>query len=312
MAERAYGLKVADPAFADCNSTFDESRYIFYGAPFDATVSHLSGTSAGPAAIRRETYNFETFLMDLEVELEEVPMHDAGDLILRNTLEGQADMLASVYKLQRYILEKERFPILMGGEHSVSEGSVDAFMDVYGPKGGIAIVVDAHLDFRSQYMDNPHSHACFSRRVFEKWGKDSICIVGARSGCREEFIEARNLGLRYFTSQHVYSRGILEVIDAWDTALSLRERPIYLSIDIDGIDPSSAPGTGTPEPWGLTTWDVLRLMEELKGNIKAIDVMEVSPNIEKYITPGLAGKLLREMVGLKEMTARHPTWLEKV
>jgi arginase family enzyme len=174
------------------------------------------------------------------------------------------------------------------------------------------VVVDAHLDFREQYMDNPHSHACVTRRIFEKWGKDSILVIGARSGCREEYLQAKDMGLKFFTSQHVYSRGILEVIDAWDSAISLRERPIYLSIDIDGIDPAYAPGTGTPEPWGLTTWDVLRLMEELHSQIRAIDVMEVSPNIEEYITPGLAGKLLRQMVGLKEMTIRHPTWLEKV
>lgn len=312
MGDKSYGLKVPDPVFADCNSTFDDSRYIIYGVPFDASVSHMSGASGGPAAIRKETYNFETFLMDLEVELEEVPMHDAGDLNLKNTLEGQADMLASVFKLHKYILEKERFPILLGGEHSITEGSVDAFMDVLGPKGGVVVVVDAHLDFREQYLDNPHSHACVSRRIFDKYGPDSIFILGARSGCREEYLQARDLGLHFFTSQHAYSRSIHEIIDAWDTAVSLRERPIYLSIDMDGIDPAYAPGTGTPEPWGLTTWDVLALLTELKSNIRAMDVMEVSPNMDEYVTPGLAGKLVRQMIGLKEMTDRHPTWLEKV
>jgi len=307
-----YGLMKADPVFADCNSDLPSSKYVLYGVPFDASVSHMSGAANGPRAIRKETYNFETYLLDLDVELEDIPMFDAGDLVLSNTLEGQPEMLSSVYKLQRYLLEQDKFPMMMGGEHSITQASVDAFMDINGPKGGIVVIVDAHLDFRDRYLDNPNSHACVTRRLLEKWGPDSICLVGARSGCREEVEDARSLGLRYFRAQHVFSRGMLEVVDSWDTDLSLRDRPIYLSIDIDGIDPAYAPGTGTPEPWGITPWDVLRLMEELKDNIGAMDVMEVSPTMEEYVTPGLAGKLLRQMIGLKEMKDKNPTWIDKI
>ena len=304
--------RAADPIFADCNASFDDSRYVIFGVPYDATVSHISGASEGPPAIRRETYNFETFLLDLEVELEDIPMNDAGDINLRNTLDGQADMLRSVFEFERSILRMGKFPLMMGGEHSITEGAVEAFMDVYGPKGGVVIVVDAHLDFREQYLDNPHSHACVTRRIFEKWGRKSVCVIGARSGCREEFERARDEGLMYFTSQHVHSRGILEIIDAWDTAINLRDRPIYLSIDIDGIDPAYAPGSGTLEPWGITPWDVLRLMEDLRGSIYAMDVMEITPSMDQFVTPGLGGKLMRQMIGLKELVDPHPTWMEKV
>jgi arginase family enzyme len=110
----------------------------------------------------------------------------------------------------------------------------------------------------------------------------------------------------------VHYRGILDALNSLNDAIAIKERPIYLSIDIDGIDPAYAPGTGTPEPWGLTTWDVLHLMQEIRTNVRAMDVMEVSPTVEQYITPGLASKMLRQMVGFKEMEEKGSTWLEKM
>jgi agmatinase len=305
-------LKEPERRFADCDSDFKSGKYVVYGVPFDATVSHTSGASRAPEAIRKETYNFETYLMDLDVDLEEIPMVDIGDLVLENTEEGQAKILSETRSISSFVLEQGKFPIMIGGEHSVTEGAVDGFMQLNHSRGGIVVIVDAHLDFREEYLENPHSHACVTRRLFERWGRDSVVVIGVRSGSKSEIRDADRLGLRYVTSKQVRQEGIHWVVESWDGALSLRDRPVYLSIDIDGLDPSNAPGTGTPEPWGLTSLDLLHLIEELKRNTLAMDIVEVSPKVEKFITPGLAGKMIRQMIGLKEMVDRNPTWLEKV
>ena len=312
MDPSSYHLEPADPRFADADSGFNGSKYVFFGVPFDATSSHMSGSRNGPASIREESYNFETYLMDINVDLIDIKMCDLGNVVMENLLENQEEVMGTVYSLASKIFSSDKIPFLIGGEHSLTEPAVDAFMDKYDDLGGVALILDAHLDFRDQYMDNPHSHACVTRRIFEKWGRDSVCVIGARSGSKEEVEEAKKEGLRYFTSDDVIREGIIEIMDNWDTDMALRERPIYLSLDMDAIDPSDAPGTGTPEPWGLTSLTVRRLIEDIYGNLKGMDVMEVSPDVERYITSGLAGKLLRRTIGLMEMEVEHPTWLERV
>lgn len=307
-------LDLREPAkkFADCSSDFKRSRYVVYGIPYDATATHMRGASKAPEAIRDETYNFETYLLDLDVDLLDIPMADIGDLVVDNSEDGQHRMIEDARSVSSFILENEKFPVLIGGEHSVSEGPIDAFMEMYQRKGGIAIILDAHLDFRDEYMDNPHSHACVARRIFEKWGRDSLAMLGIRSGCREEVEDAERGDLIYVTSKQIRQEGIHAVIEAWDGLLSIRDRPIYLSIDMDVFDPSFAPGTGTPEPWGLSSLDVRHFIEELRRNIVAMDIVEVAPTIESHVTPSLAGKLIRQTIGLKEMVIQNPTWLEKI
>jgi agmatinase len=301
MISKGVDLVEVDPPFADSLSDFDSAKFTIFGVPFDATVSHRSGASKAPDVIRAESYNFETYLMDIYVDLEDVPMCDIGNIVVSNTEEGQVKMLEDVESLTEFLLEEGKMPLVMGGEHSISEASINGFMDVFHKKGGIAVIIDAHLDFREDYIGNPHSHACVTRRLMEKWGNDSIFVIGIRSGSKEEVTDANRLGLRYVTSNQIRRQGITGIIDDWDSGYSIRERPIYLSIDIDGLDPSHAPGTGTPEPWGLTSIELLSIIEELYRSILALDVVEVSPEIEGHVTPGLAGKVIRQMIGLKAM-----------
>lgn len=299
-------LKPPKRPFADCNSAFQDARYVIFGVPFDATTSHHAGTAKGPDHIREESYNFETYLMDIGVELEEVPMTDIGDLAVDNTIMGQKKMLVDLERLMDFLLSEGKVPLMMGGEHSIAEASVSSFMKATQQQRGLVVVIDAHLDFRDSYLDNPHSHASVTRRVLERWGSESVCVIGARSGCKDEVEDAVKLGLRYATSRQVLDQGIHEILESWVSSLSLRDRPIYLSVDIDGVDPSFAPGTGTPEPWGLSSWDVLQVLEELYGNIQAMDVVEVSPVTDQVITPSLGGKLMRQLIGLKERKAATP------
>jgi agmatinase len=301
MRSKGVDLVEVDPPFADSLSDFESAGFVIFGVPFDATVTHGSGASKAPDVIRRETYNFETYLMDLDIDLEDVPMCDIGNVVVTNTEEGQLKMLEDVESLTEFLLEEGKVPLIIGGEHSISEASINGFMDKYHKKGGIAIMIDAHLDFREEYMDNPHSHACVTRRLTEKWGSDSIFVIGVRSGSKEEVKDANGMELRYVTSNQVRRQGITQIIDDWDSGYSIRERPIYLSIDIDGLDPAYAPGTGTPEPWGITSIELLSIMKELFRSILAMDVVEVTPEIEGHVTPGLAGKIIRQMIGMKAM-----------
>lgn len=293
-------IKGVEPVFADAGGCYDESDYIMIGVPFDATVSHRPGAASGPSAIREESYSFETYLMDLGVDLEDVPISDLGDLVLENTERGQRSLLADLDLIVSEILGAGKTPIVMGGDHSVTVGSARAFFDRFKGSDPAAVIVDAHLDFRESYMDNPNSHASVNRRLFEMSGSDSVVIIGPRSASKAEMEEASRLGLRFATSREVSSRGIGEVIAELREELSLDRRPLYLSIDIDGLDPSCAPGTGTPEPWGLDSRDVLHILEELGTSVRAMDVVEISPAVEKYITPGLAGKLIRQFIGIRE------------
>ncbi|MEA3558305.1 MAG: agmatinase [Candidatus Thermoplasmatota archaeon] len=312
MVPAGIDINTVDPCFADSGAELELSNYVLFGAPFDATVSHRPGAAKAPRAIRLESYNFETYLMDLDVELQDVNICDLGDLSLPNMEEEQSEVRRMIRVLTGSIMDEDKISMMMGGEHSVTEGAVDAFMKKYARQGGLVVIVDAHLDFRNEYMGNPHSHACTSRRIADKWGTDSMCIIGARSACREEMKAAEDMGLRYVTARKVRSQGIIDIFDQWDTGFSIRDRPIYLSIDIDGMDPSFAPGTGTPEPWGISSFHVLSVLEGLYTNLRAMDVVEVSPDIESFITPGLAGKLIRQVIGLKEMKIKNPTWLEKI
>jgi agmatinase len=301
MISKGVGLVEVDPPFADSLSDYNSANFVIFGIPFDATVTHRSGASKAPDAIRAESYNFETYLMDIFVDLEDVPICDIGNIIVNNTEEGQIKMLEDVESLTEFLLEEGKMPFIMGGEHSISEASINGFMEVFHKKGGIAVIIDAHMDFREDYMDNPHSHACVTRRLMEKWGNDSIFVIGVRSGSKEEVKDAKRLGLRYVTSNQVRLQGVTGIIDDWDSGYSIRERPIYLSVDIDGLDPSHAPGTGTPEPWGLTSIELLSIIEELYRSVLVMDVVEVAPDIEGHVTPGLAGKVIRQMIGLKSM-----------
>ena len=145
------------PFFADAESSFAEGHFVIFGVPFDGTCSHRKGTSQAPKSIREESYNFETYLFEHDVDLEDVPFHDLGDILCANLDE----MLGGVGSTVERILEAGKFPVIIGGEHSLTPPAVRKFHDV-----GV-VILDAHLDFRDHYLDEPNSHACAARRVFD-------------------------------------------------------------------------------------------------------------------------------------------------
>jgi agmatinase len=250
------------------------------GAPYDRTSSHRRGAAAAPAAIRWASDSLETYSPIQERDLEEIALADGGDIDLWDV--AAAEMVARV---RAAVAAAAGVPILLGGEHTVSVGAVQAMADRYPDLAVIA--VDAHTDLRDTYEGESWSHATTLRRIGDRVGIDRILMLGVRSGTRDEWALARGLG-------YCSRTGALPAA-AWR---AVADCPIYLSVDIDGFDPSVAPGTGNPEPLGIAVDDFVALLSTLRGaRVVGGDIVEVSPPFDPGgQTSVLAAWLVREMI----------------
>ena len=272
--------------FADAEASFNDARFIFYGYPFEGTACFRKGTAKAPDEIRRHSYNFETYLMELGVDLSDVALNDYGNLELTKD-QGKNESL--VTDLVTKIVDGGKFPIGLGGEHSLTPPAVKAVQAKY--PNLIVVILDAHLDFRVEYENNPRSHATVTRCVSEIVGVDKVCSIGTRSVSRAEISEARGIGLKFIESGWTELREYLaDLIDDLDG-------PVYLSLDMDAIDPAFAPGVGTPEPFGMTPYEVIQTINFFADRIVGFDCVEVCPPYDNGNTSALAARLTRHLVG---------------
>ena len=272
--------------FADAEASFNDARFIFYGYPFEGTACFRKGTAKAPDEIRRHSYNFETYLMELGVDLSDVALNDYGNLELTKD-QGKNESL--VTDLVTKIVDGGKFPIGLGGEHSLTPPAVKAVQAKY--PNLIVVILDAHLDFRVEYENNPRSHATVTRRVSEIVGADRVCSIGIRSVSQAEISEARGIGLKFIESGWTELREYLaDLIDDLDG-------PVYLSLDMDAIDPAFAPGVGTPEPFGMTPYEVIQTINFFADRIIGFDCVEVCPPYDNGNTSALAARLTRHLVG---------------
>ena len=267
--------------FADANSSFNDAKFVIFGVPFDSTSSFRSGSRFAPNRIREASYNFETYLMEQDVDLIDIPFHDAGNLDEYGNVD---EMTGAVEDAVKKILPK--FPILIGGEHSLTIGAVKTLKNVS------VVFIDAHLDFREEYLGIKNSHACVSRRVSEIVGIENVFSIGVRSFSRGEKNDAEKLGLKYVSSFDVKEKGIENII----RNLNLKKK-IYLSLDMDGVDPAFAPGVGNPEPFGLTPLDVVKCIKILSDRLVGFDVAEVCPPYDNGNTSLLGARIIRDLIG---------------
>jgi agmatinase len=279
--------------FADADAEFDDADFVLLGIPFDATSSFRSGSRFAPNAIREASYNFETYIAKYDVDIEDIKIFDAGNVEDYGKVDDMVvDVEAEVFK----ILEKGAFPIVIGGEHSVSPPSVRAFKNA-GREIGV-LVFDAHLDFRREYLGIEKSHACASRRMSEVVGVENVVVIGVRSVCKEEFEDAKEQGLRFFSTDAIHENGIEAVVK--EALGHLGHEDIYVSVDMDGLDPSFAPGVGNPEPFGPCDRDLRALLEMVGPRMCGFDIVEVCPPFDKGNTAALAARLIREVIAIKE------------
>jgi len=277
---------VATPRFADAVAKYDDARIALFGVPFDRTCSFRSGSRYGPAAIRQASYNFETYMMDHQKDLLDVPFADLGDTPSYATTE---EMVAGVSARASDVVGAGKIPIVIGGEHSLAPAVVRGF-----PKDVGVLGIDAHLDFRDSYLDDKWSHACSARRIADHVGVENVIYMGVRSYSKEEREDLERLGLAYVSAYEIHDRGI--VACAARALKAIDRDKIYLTIDIDGIDPAYAPGVGNPEPFGLAPLQVKKLLGLLGPHLVGMDLNEVSPAWDFGQTSLLAARLVREAI----------------
>lgn len=277
--------------FADADASFADSRFVVAGLPYDATVSYRYGAALGPREIRQATWNIERFNIRNGVDISEIPVHDMGDLDLQDL--SPEKMFETVKGAAAKVARAGKFPLFLGGEHSTIPPVVHALKERYPDLG--VLQLDAHLDYRRDYHGSRDNHACAMRRMADAVGPDRMVGIGIRSVDRQEHEDAVRDGFRFFTSYEVRRRGMGEVLH---DALDRLDTPhVYVTLDVDGIDPAYAPATGTPEPFGLTPFDVLQAITRAAPRMVGFDVNEVSPPWDSGNTAALAAKIAREVVG---------------
>lgn len=274
------------PRFADAVASYEGARIALFGVPFDRTCSFRGGSRFAPQAIREASYNFETFMMDHDRDLHDVPVADLGDT---SSFGSPAEMVQGVTKMASDIVRAGKLPIAIGGEHSLAPAVVRAFPADIGVLG-----IDAHLDFRDSYLDERWSHACSARRIADHVGADHVVYLGVRSFSREEREDLERLGLTYVSAFEIQDRGIETGVKRAMRAIG-RDK-IYLTIDIDGVDPAFAPAVGNPEPFGLAPREVKKMIEILGPHLVGMDLNEVSPAWDSGQTALLAARLIREAI----------------
>lgn len=280
--------------FADADAPLSGSRYAVLGVPYDATTSFRPGARFGPDAIRQASYNFETWVNEWEVDLAEVPVHDFGNI---GEYHRPEEMLEEVEHDVGEMVGAGAFPLLLGGEHSLAPGAFRVLQRKH--KDLKCLYVDAHLDFRPEYHGTPNSHACAARRISDACGAKGVYQFGIRSIEREEHKDALRLGLRWAYARDIRTKGIAWAIKEAEAALG-KSGPLYLSIDMDGHDPSIAPGVGTPEPFGISDFDVKAVIDHFATRLVGADVNETCPPFDNGNTSALAAREIREVVAVRE------------
>lgn len=264
-----------------------EPSTIVYGVPFDSTHSYRPGTRFGPDAVREAFNNIEIFMPQFSVDLETVNIEDLGNT--KHTVVAK-EMLDMVSKITTELIKKEKQLIILGGEHLITLGTFPCF-----PKNTGYIVFDAHYDLRDEYADIKLSHAAYLRRMIEKLGSDRIIHVGARSYVKEELEFKQEHKIKTISDWDVRHGNAAKLVKE---AVSVFDQ-MYVSIDLDVLDPAFAPGVGNPEAVGLTSrelYDMIGSMDEQK--IVGADIVELCPTFDNGATSSMAARLMSAIIAM--------------
>jgi agmatinase len=274
--------------FIATNSTYEDSKAVIYGMPMDFTASFRPGSRFGPARIREVSLGLEEYSPYLNRHLEEVNYFDAGDIPL--PFGNAQKSIDIIEEFVDKLVADGKFPLGLGGEHLVSWPVIKALHKKY--QDLVIIHIDAHADLREHYEGEPLSHSTPIRKACELLGPENIYSFGIRSGMREEFEYARDSGM--YMAKFDVAQPLKQVLP------TLKGRNVYVTIDIDVLDPSAAPGTGTAEAGGITSKELLQaihLIADTNFNIVGADLVEVAPAYDPTEqTQIAASKFVREML----------------
>jgi agmatinase len=274
--------------FMGNQQTFEEADYVILGVPLDVTSTYRSGARFAPHTIREASLNIEGYSFRTKVDVEDLKIHDLGDLHIGGDVELTLGRLALV---AQDLFEAKKVPVCIGGEHTITLG----IMRSLDEKTAL-VSFDAHLDLRNEYLSLNISHATFMRRIKEQVNPSKILEIGTRAVCREELDYAKKSGIEFLTASQIKEGGIAKMAETIDCALADCEK-IYLTIDLDVLDPAFAPAIQNPEPEGLDTTTLLDLLEVVCDHrVVGFDLVEVAPHYDLGITAIQAAKTVFEVL----------------
>lgn len=270
--------------FLGCDSDYEDAQIVLFGAPFDSTTSFRPGTRFASHTMRGESFGLETYSPYQDRDLQDISVFDGGDLEL--CFGNSEKALAQIEDFAGKIFADGKVPLLIGGEHLVSLGSIRAAVKKYPDL--CVIHFDAHADLRDEYLGEPLSHASVMHRVWDLVGDGRIDQFGIRSGDRSEFLWGKN----HVTTHKFSFDGLKETVE------KRKGKPVYFTIDLDVLDPSVFPGTGTPEAGGVTFLELLNAVLTVAPlHPVGCDLVELSPVYDQSgVSTAVACKVLRELL----------------
>jgi agmatinase len=277
--------------FGGIQKPFEKAKYVVFGVPFDATSTYRSGAKFGPNAIRQASLNIETYSFRSGVDLLDLALYDSGDLNVsmkaKETIELTRLVVAD-------ILSAGKMPVVLAGEHTATLGIVEGL----GDKAAKTAIVsfDAHLDLRSEFMGLTLSHTTFMHLISKQVKPAKIIEVGTRSACKEELAYAKKAKVDFFTSQQIIKQGSEQVVEELKEKLEPYEN-IYLTVDMDVLDPAYVPAVQNPEPEGINPTALLDIACALcDKRAVGFDVLEMAPAYDQGVSAAVAAKVAFEML----------------
>ncbi|WP_445474335.1 agmatinase [Methanococcoides methylutens] len=277
------------PGMMDALADYESAGYVLFGVPFDRTSSFRAGSRWAPDAMRSASANFESYNSFFDIDLAELPIHDAGNFEAGVMVD---DVLSELYRDVIGIADESKIPIMMGGEHSLTLPCAKACEKNAEGNFGV-VVLDAHFDLRDEFEGVKYNHACVSRHILDEV-TDNYVTIGVRSGPKEEWEFAKDNGICYYTPEDVTRKGSERLVQEIKEYLDCDS--IYLSLDMDALDPAYAPALGTPEPFGLSSLEVRDIVRGLAPLSTGFDVVEIAPEYDGGQTAILGAKLIREFI----------------
>jgi agmatinase len=271
--------------------SFEQARYVVFGVPFDVTSTYRMGARFMPNAVRQASLNIETYSFRSGFDVEDLLIHDAGDLHVSTDTRKTVDMVKLVVA---DILEAGKMPVALGGEHTVTLGVAEGL----GARAAKTAIVsfDAHLDLRCEFMGLDLSHTTFMQVINEEVKPAKIVEVGTRSVCKQELAYAKKAGVEFITSHQILREGSDKIVKELKRKLAPYEN-VYLTVDMDVLDPAFAPAVQNPEPEGITTTALLDTVCALcDKRVVGFDVLEVAPTYDQGVSAVVAAKVIFEML----------------
>lgn len=277
--------------FSGYQKPFEKADYIVIGVPFDVTSTYRTGARFGPNAIRQASLNIETYSFRTGIDIEDLRLHDLGDLHIATDTKKTLEMLELVTK---DILKAGKTPVTIGGEHTITLGTAKGLEDMVQKTAIVSF--DAHLDLRNEFQGLKLSHTTFMRRINEEAKPARIIEVGTRAVCKEELAYAKKTGIKYYTTHEIRKQGAPTISDQLKKELA-KYKHIYISVDMDILDPGYVPAAQNPEPDGLETHTLLEILAAIcdKRTI-GFDVLEVAPNYDQGTSAIQAAKVIFEIL----------------